>query len=119
MLGMNMEGWSEHKTRDPRPVNGYVIKGMASISYRQTQDGTMYSMGRFFLDEKEVYRAWGLFEEEHCSFNSVKLASRMSDPIEGCPDVSVTLKGDTQGILVLRALREEMKHMVTILGTLN
>lgn len=77
-------------------------------------DGVPCSLAQFFLDDAEIYRAWGLKADEHCSYHSVRLqGGSMSSPIESCPKVSVVEEDSKTGAIRLETPEGDVEYPVT------
>ncbi len=60
--------------------------------------------GNFFVDQTEIYRAWGIKSEPHCSYHSV--TTEPNTVYEGCPQVKIeTNPTGVQSILVTTPLK--------------
>ena len=85
--GLDLSKWTEVRRNDPRPIGGKIIKGFYSLSHTHNSLPNLV-MARFFLDHKELHRAWGWKQEKHCSYHVLFV----KDDIElrkGCPPVRV------------------------------
>ncbi len=116
LLGSDISKWTLTKRSDPRLFEGYLIQGFYAEQYEIKNDTEHFSMGRFFLNGDEVYRAWGKLAEEHCSFHALlKKSGELSEPIAGCPAVSLSEITDTTANLVLKMLVETNSIAVEII----
>jgi hypothetical protein len=85
--GVTLDNWVKTKHTDPRPLDGFLIEGFFSESYKhQSTEGLV--MARFFLGTTEVHRAWGWAHEECCSYHLLFLQESPT-PRPGCPPVQV------------------------------
>ena len=85
--GLALDDWRMTKRNDPRPVDGYTIVGFYSLSHEHTTIPDLV-MARFFLADRELHRAWGWRNEQHCSFHLLLVAANPR-PHPGCPPVAV------------------------------
>ena len=117
-LGGDLAAWHHVKTNDPRPLFGVTLTGFYSERYERDQNGEPLSLGCFFLHDTELYRAWGRVADEHCSFHSLRLPDGiMSEPIAGCPDVSLILNDAGAHIVIKRDGQEVIRHPTTVAPT--
>ncbi len=116
LLGSDISKWVFVKRIDPRPFDGYLIQGFYSERYEIKDEAEHFSMGRFYLGDKEMFRAWGKMSEEHCSFHALlKKSGGLSEPIAGCPAVSLSEITDTTANLVLKMPGETNSIAVEII----
>ena len=88
-----------------------MINGIKAMIYHKKINGADWSLGRFFLNEKEIFRAWGLVSDEYCSFNMVNFDTGWSPSMTGCPDIEVK-----DEYLILKAGEQKIKHSVILLS---
>jgi len=108
ILGLTVEGWQLVRTNNPRPIDERVIKGYWSQVYEQTIDDVVWSMGQFFFHDQELFRAWGVKKEEHCSFHTIQAESGVVH--EGCPQYTLTTTQDGY-VLVLEGNKTHHIHL--------
>lgn len=102
--GLTLDGWQHVLTKDPRPIDDKVIVGVKSLVYEQDIGGVIWSMGQFFFGEQELFRAWGVKTDEHCSFHTI--VSEDNFVHSGCPQY--TLEETKEGyVLCLKGLQEK------------
>jgi hypothetical protein len=98
-IGLNETGWYVVRIDDPRKINDLFIAGLKAVISEHDLAGEIWSRGQFFVDQTEIYRAWGVKHEPHCRYHSV-----LAEPdiiYEGCPNVKIeTGSDDETSILV-------------------
>jgi len=110
-----MDNWVHYKTRNPRPLDGYLIEGFYADFFKMEYEGEVCTMGRFYLAGDELYRAWGFESDEHCSFNAVALKDgSFTQSIPGCPDVHFEPGEGSEGIIVVNTQNESFFNHVTV-----
>jgi len=112
-LGTDISKWTFIKRIDPRLFDGYLINGFYSERYEIKNEAGHFTMGRFYLNGTEVYRAWGRFSDEHCSFHAMlESDGALSEPISGCPNVSLNQQS---ALLVLKTSNTTISLPIEIL----
>lgn len=85
--------WKEVRTSNLRPVDGVVAEGFHSIVYECSFENVRYSLARFYLYDVELFRAWGVVTEEHCSFHRYRnVDDSWGGTKKGCPSFSIDVK---------------------------
>lgn len=86
-LGLSLNNWEYAYTRNPRPIDEVTVPNFWADFFTQTVDGEVWSMGRFYFHETELYRAWGRKEDLHCSYHM--LLHEVEIVRTGCPCVAL------------------------------
>lgn len=93
-LGMQDSVWKLYKIDDPYIHEKTVeIVKMKRRCFETMYHGKLVTLGVYEYNNKEVLKAWGYKDEEHCSYHAIKTNSTWSDVIEGCPDFKVLKEG--------------------------
>lgn len=88
---------------------GFCLGGFCSKSHARTIEGIEWSLARFYLNDEELFRAWGVKADLHCSAH---LYCFDTQPRIGCPTVAVEDDEGGVGFLVLG--ENEKRYPVSI-----
>ena len=89
----DLDEYDFHRTDEPAGVDGVAVPGLRAEFYRRTDaDGRLASVGRYFHHGREVLRAWGYVDEEHCRYCALRTADGdWEPPRPGCPPAEFVL----------------------------
>ena len=93
-LGMQDSIWKLYRIDDPYIHEKTTeIKMMRRLCFETLHGGRRATLGVYEYAGKEVLKAWGYKDEEHCSYHAIKINTLWSETIEGCPDFKVLSNG--------------------------
>lgn len=73
---------------------GETVPGLRAEFYRRPEGERIATVGRYLVGGRELFRAWGYVDEEHCRHSAVT----GHPSVDGCPVVE--LERDTGGSVV-------------------
>ncbi|GLY97943.1 hypothetical protein Acsp02_51970 [Actinoplanes sp. NBRC 103695] len=73
---------------------GETVPGLTAEFYRRPEGERIATVGRYLVGGRELFRAWGYADEEHCRHSAVS----GHPPVDGCPVVE--LERDPGGSVV-------------------
>ncbi len=86
-LGLLLSAWQYSHTRNPRPIDEVSVPNFWADFFTQTVDDEVWSMGRFYFRQTELYRAWGCKKDSHCSYHVLQCEPKIVRT--GCPHVTL------------------------------
>ncbi|GIM92293.1 hypothetical protein Ato02nite_040860 [Paractinoplanes toevensis] len=92
------------RTQDDAPFEGVPVPGLRASYFHRDEDGRTATVGCYFLGDREILRAWGYADEEHCRHNAVRGRDGWHPAADGCPEVELIRDGQAAVIgLAVRA----------------
>ncbi|GLY04425.1 hypothetical protein [Actinoplanes sp. NBRC 101535] len=97
-----------HRSTPDADFEGTPVPGLRADFYRRPDGDRIASVGCYSYGGREVLRAWGFVDEEHCRRHAVLDPERGWGPVvEGCPDVRFRRHGDAVVGLEVRTPKGE------------
>ncbi|MGK5685423.1 hypothetical protein [Actinoplanes sp. URMC 104] len=99
----DLEGFVPHRTVLDAPFEGEPVPGLRADYFRRPEGDRVATVGCYSMGGRELLRAWGYVDEEHCRRHAVRDGDGWHEAAEGCPDVDLVRDGQAVVGLAVRA----------------
>ncbi|GID28481.1 hypothetical protein [Paractinoplanes brasiliensis] len=100
----DLSEFTPHRTVFDAPFEGEPVPGLRADYFRRPEGDRVATVGCYSVGGRELLRAWGYADEEHCRHNAVKDPSgEWHAAADGCPDVELVRDGQAVVGLAVRA----------------
>jgi hypothetical protein len=113
-IGLTSTSWIFSREDRPRIFEGYHIKNFYARIENTGVKG-VFSRGIFYLNDKELYRAWGIRKNLHCSYHAYKNGDSFTRIYEGCPSVLLSDISGSEASLTIDEADYSQKYKVVLI----
>ncbi|MDY7086851.1 MAG: hypothetical protein SYR96_17255 [Actinomycetota bacterium] len=100
----DLSEFTPHRTVLDAPFEGEPVPGLRADYFRRPEGDRVATVGCYSVGGRELLRAWGYADEEHCRRNAVKDPSgEWHAAADGCPVVELVRDGQAVVGLAVRA----------------